>query len=98
MANVRFVRTTKEKWLNRDVYDPLALYFCEDTSEMFKGNSIISDGVRVVPTYDDLPECPHAADGVVYYVEETRNGYVMSPDRAKWLQTIYAPAINVSSI
>lgn len=96
--NVRFIKTTKEKYLKRDTYDPLALYFCEDTGEMFKGGVIISDGIRVIPTHDDLPDCPHAADGVVYYVEDTRNGYVMSPDRTKWLQTIYAPATDVSSI
>ena len=96
--NVRFVRTTKQKWLGRDTYDPYALYFCEDTGEMFKGDTIFTDGVRVIPTYADLPACPCAADGVVYYVSETRNGYVMSPDRTEWLQTIYAPAIDISSI
>ena len=98
MANVRFVRTTKQKWLKRDVYDPLALYFCEDTGEIFKGDAIYTDGFRVVPTYADLPECPCAADAVVYYVTETRNGYVMAPDRSGWLQTIYAPVTDVSSI
>lgn len=96
--NVRFVRTTKQKWINREVYDPLALYFCEDTGEMFKGDTVLTDGIRVVPTYADLPECPCVADGVVYYVEDTRNGYVMSPDRSKWLQTIYAPATDISEI
>lgn len=90
--NVRFVKTTKEKYLNRETYDPLALYFCEDSGEMYKGDMIISDGVRVVPTHADLPELSVAADGVVYYITETRNGYVLSPDRTEWLQTIYAPA------
>lgn len=98
MANVKFVRTNKERYLSRDVYDPLALYFCEDTGELFKGETIFTDGIRVVPTYADLPQCPYAADGVVYYVEDTRNGYVMSPDRTKWLQTIYAPVTDVSNI
>ena len=96
--NVRFVRTTKEKYLNRETYDIYALYFCEDTGEMFKGSSLLTDGVRVIPTFDDLPQCPCAADGVIYYVKETRNGYMMAPDRSGWLQTIYAPAINVDSI
>ena len=98
MANVRFIKTTKEKWLKRDTYDSTALYFCEDTGEIFKGGTLFTDGIRVVPTYADLPECPYAADGVVYYVAETRNGYVMSPDRTGWLQTIYAPVTDVSSI
>ena len=98
MANVRFIKTTKEKWLKRDSYDSTALYFCEDTGEMFKGGILFTDGIRVIPTYADLPECPCAADGVVYYVTETRNGYVMSPDRTRWLQTIYAPVTDMSSV
>lgn len=96
--NVRFVRTTKEKFLNRDTYDIYALYFCEDTGEMFKGSQLLTDGIRIIPTFADLPECPCAADGVIYYVNETRNGYMMSPDRSRWLQTIYAPATDVESI
>ncbi len=96
--NVRFIRTTKGKWLARDTYDPLALYFCEDTQEMCKGDQVLTDGIRVVPTKSDLPECPYAADGVIYYVAETKNGYMMSPDRTEWLQTIYAPAKDVSKI
>ena len=96
--NVRFIRTTKEKWLNRDSYDPLALYFCEDTHEMCKGDKVLTDGIRLVPTKADLPECPFAADGVVYYVEDTKNGYIMSPDRTRWIQTIYAPAEDVTTI
>lgn len=96
--NVKFIRTTKEKWLNRDSYDPYALYFCEDTHEMCKGDKVLTDGMRVVPTRADLPECPYAADGIVYYVEDTRSGYMMSPDRTEWLQTIYAPIKDVSTI
>ena len=96
--NVRFIRTTKERWLKRDSYDPLALYFCEDTNEIFKGDQVYTDGVRIVPTKADLPECPCAADGVVYYIRETRNGYTLSPDRTEWLQTIYAPVEDVTSI
>lgn len=91
MASVRFIKTTKEKWLNREIYDENALYFCQDTNEIFKGSEVYTDGMRVVPTYDDLPSCPCAADGVVYYITETRNGYTLSPDRTEWLQTIYAP-------
>lgn len=98
MANVRFIKTTKAKYLSRDTYDSTALYFCEDTGEMFKGEAIYTDGFRVVPTYADLPKCPYAADGVVYYITETRNGYVMAPDRSGWLQTIYAPVTDVGTI
>lgn len=96
--NVRFVRTTKEKWLNKTEYDPLALYFCEDSGEMFKGNQVYTDGIRVIPTYADLPSYSTAADGVVYYITKTRNGYVMAPDRSGWLQTIYAPVTNIEDV
>lgn len=98
MANVRFIKTTKQRYLSRDTYDPTALYFCEDTGEMFKGNVLFTDGIRIVPTKADLPECPCAADGVVYYIAETKSGYMMSPDRTEWLQTIYAPVADVTSI
>lgn len=98
MANVRFIRTTKQKYLSRDSYDPNALYFCTDTNEMFKGQDVYSDGIRVVPTRADLPDYSCAADGIVYYVHDTRNGYTLSPDRTEWLQTIYAPAEDASSI
>lgn len=96
--NVRFVKTTKEKYLQRETYDPLALYFLEDTGEMCKGDTLLSDGVRVVPTHDDLPELSCAADGIVYYVHDTRNGYTLSPDRTEWLQTIYAPVTDISTV
>lgn len=97
-SNVRFVKTTKEKWLNRDTYDPNALYFCEDTCEMFKGGNVYTDGIRVVPNRESLPNCSSAADGIVYYVTNTRAGFMVSPDRKEWLQTIYAPVADVSSI
>lgn len=96
--NVRFVRTTKARWLARDTYDPLALYFCEDTGEMFKGDQVYTDGIRVLPTKADLPSCPCAADGVIYYITETRNGYMMAPDRSGWLQTIYAPVTDAYTV
>lgn len=96
--NVRFIRTTKEKWLKRDSYDPLALYFCEDTNEIFKGDQAYTDGIRIVQTKADLPQCPCAPDGVVYYIRETRNGYTLSPDRTEWLQTIYAPVTDAYTV
>lgn len=96
--NVRFIRTTKAKYLSKDAYDPLALYFCEDTNEIFKGDAVYTDGIRVIQAKSDLPECPCAADGVVYYISETRNGYILSPDRTEWLQTIYAPALDIEAI
>lgn len=98
MANVRFIRTTKPKWLARDTYDSTALYFCEDTGEIFKGNILFTEGIKIVDTRDSLPSFECAADGVVYYVADTRAGFMISPTRDAWLQTIYAPVTDVSSI
>lgn len=96
--NVRFVRTTKSKYLAKEEYDSFALYFCTDTGELYRGDQRISDGVRVIDTKADLPECSCAPDGVVYYVTETRNGYTLSPDRTEWLQTIYAPVTDAYEV
>ena len=96
--NVRFVQTTKQKWLDRETYDPAALYFCMDTGEIFKGEVLFTEGVKVVDTRDNLPSFTCAADGVVYYVADTKAGFMISPDRTGWLQTIYAPVTDVSSI
>jgi hypothetical protein len=98
MANVRFVKTTKQKWLNRETYDMNALYFCEDTQEIYKGNALYTEGVKVIPTRDALPSFECAADGVVYYITDTKAGFMLAPTRDAWLQTIYAPVADVNSI
>ena len=90
-SQVRFFSGTKQQYLDLTTYNPLALYFCTDTGEMYRGDQLISDGMRVVPTHDDLPDLSCAADGILYYVHDSRNGYMVSPDRTEWLQTIYAP-------
>lgn len=98
MANVRFVRTTKEKQVNRGTYDKNALYFCLDSREMYRGDQLLTDGVRVVTTYDNLPAFNVAADGILYFVEETKNGYVLNTARNGWLQVVYAPIKGLESI
>lgn len=98
--NVRFFAGTKAEYLSLPTpRNPLGLYFCEDTNELFWADRLLTDGIRVVQTFEDLPTRADAvADGVVYYVTETRNGYVLSPDRSEWLQTIYAPATNAYEV
>jgi hypothetical protein len=90
--NVRFFGGTRAQ------YDSLAtprnergLYFCADTRELFWGDRLLTDGTRIVPTEADLPSLAQAADGITYFVEETRNGYVISSNRTKWIQVIHAP-------
>ena len=90
--NVRFFAGTRAQYdALAAPHNPQALYFCSDTNELFWGDRLLTDGMRVVPTYADLPTPDKAADGVVYYVAETRNGYVVPHGGAEWLQTIYAP-------
>lgn len=97
-SQVRFFLGTREQYNNIAEKNPLALYFCEDTAELFRGNQCLSDGVRIVPTRADLPECSCAADGVVYFIAETKSGFMISPDRTKWLQTIYTPVTDAYTI
>jgi hypothetical protein len=98
--NVRFFTGSKADYLSLpSPRNPLGLYFCEDTKELFWADRLLTDGIRVVPTFADLPTRADAvAEGVVYYVTETRNGYVLSPDRTEWLQTIYAPATDAYKV
>ena len=96
--NVRFNSGTKQQYLSILEHNPLALYFCDDTGELFKGDILLTDGVRVVPTRADLPSFDCAAEGVVYYIADTRAGFMVAPTRDAWLQTIYAPVDDVDSI
>lgn len=98
MANVRFYSGTRAQYDALVSHNPLALYFCDDTGELFKGDICLSDAIRIVPTRADLPECSCAADGIVYFIAETKSGFMVSPDRTEWLQTIYAPVTDAYTI
>lgn len=98
MANVRFVRTTQAKQDNRLDYDINALYFCTDSGALYRGNQLLTDGVRSVETYSKLPKFSVAADGVIYYTLDTKNGYLMNSEKTEWLQIIYAPVTDISSV
>jgi hypothetical protein len=91
MANVRFVRTTKQKQINREEYDDNALYFCTDSAEFYRADQLLTDGVRQVATYAELPTFDTAADGILYYVIDSKSGYVLNTLRNGWTQVIYAP-------
>ena len=96
--NVRFYSGTRAQYDSLVNRNPLALYFCDDTGELFKGDICLSDGIRVVPTHTDLPELSCAADGILYFIHDSRNGYMVSPDRTEWLQTIYSPVHDAYSV
>lgn len=97
--NVRFFGGTKEQYLSLpSPHNPLGLYFCADTKELFWGDKLLSDGVRLVQTQAELPECLEAADGILYYINETHTGFMLSQDRTTWLQVIYAPVTDIHSV
>lgn len=96
--NVRFFSGTRQQYDSLPSYNELGLYFCADTHELFWCDRLLTDGMRVVDRFVDLPDPMKAADGVVYYVTSTRNGYVVPHGTNKWLQTIYAPAADITEV
>ena len=91
--NVRFFGGRKEEYVSIPKHNPIGLYFCADTRELFLGDKLLSDGLRVVQTATDLPSISEhkAAEGVIYFVAATKNGYVLPRGGSEWLQVIYAP-------
>lgn len=90
MANVRFVSTTQNKQDNREEYDDNALYFCKDSGALYRGSQLLSDGARIVESYADLPDFNVAADGIIYYVLDTRNGYLLNQTKDGWISIMNA--------
>lgn len=88
MAKVKYVQGKKASYLALSSYDPLALYFCTDTDELFKGDELYSDGVRIVLNYSSLPKFEVAADGILYYCKDTGAGYVLNEERNGWLNVL----------
>lgn len=89
MAKVRYVQGKKASYLALGSYDPLALYFCTDTNELFKGDQLYSDGVRIVLNYASLPAFNVAADGILYFCKDNGCGYVLNEERNGWLTVIH---------
>ena len=88
MANVRFVRTTKERQIARisqQKCDDNALYFCTDSGEIYRGACLMTAGAQVVPSYEDLPSFSTAADGIIYYTLDTKNNYLLNSTRDGWV-------------
>lgn len=98
MANVRFVRTIQSKQNNREEYDNNTLYFCTDSGALYRGAQLLTDGARIVSSYSDLPEFDVAADGIIYYTEDTQNGYLLNIARDSWVKVINAPVTDISLV
>lgn len=98
MANVSFVRTTKQKQITRENYDANALYFTKDSNEMYWAEKLLTDGFRYVYNFNDLPQFDVAADGKIYFVLSTGKGYVVNPERNRWILVIYAATNDIDQV
>lgn len=89
MAKVIYKQGTKATYLSLLEKKSNALYFCTDTRELFKGNDLYSDGLRIVDTYSMLPEFSVAADSILYFCLDNGCGYVLSASRDTWIPVIH---------
>nr|DAG62601.1 MAG TPA: hypothetical protein [Caudoviricetes sp.] len=89
MAKVSYKQGLKSTYLGLSERLPTALYFCTDTHELFKGNDLYTDGLRVVTSYAELPEFPKAAEGKIYYCADIKCGYVLNETHDGWTQVIF---------
>ena len=89
MAKVIYKHGTKQTYLGLLERNPNALYFCTDTKELFKGNDLYSDGLRLVESYASLPVYAEAADGILYFCKDTGCGYVLNEGRNAWITVIH---------
>lgn len=87
---VKYAYGKKDSYINKvTVKDDMTLYFCTDTHELFKGENLYSDGLRLADTYKDLPEFKLAADGTLYFCKDNGCGYVLNETRDGWIPVIH---------
>jgi hypothetical protein len=83
---VAYVKCSKKSYIDSENKLPNYLYYCEDTRELYKGEDLYADGVRIVENYSSLPEFLLAADGVIYFCSDTGSGYAVNGNRDGWIQ------------
>lgn len=88
-TKVRYKQGTKATYLGLSEHLSTALYFCTDTRELFKGDELYTDGLRVVANYDALPAFSVAADGILYFCEDNGCGYVLNQTRNGWIPVVH---------
>lgn len=88
-TKVSYKQGTKATYLGLTERSSSALYFCTDTRELFKGDDLYSDGLRLVASYVALPAFSVAADGILYFCEDTGCGYVLNADRNGWIAVVH---------
>lgn len=88
-TKVSYKQGTKQTYLSLATRQSNALYFCTDTRELFKGDDLYSDGLRIVDSFSALPAFTVAADGILYFCVDSGCGYVLNTQRNAWLQVIH---------
>lgn len=88
-VKVSYKQGTKATYLGLLERNPYSLYFCTDTKELFKGEDLYTDGIRIVKSYESLPQFLFAADGILYFCEDTGCGYVLNEDRNEWIPVVH---------
>lgn len=88
-TKVSYKQGTKATYLGLTEHLSSALYFCTDTRELFKGDDLYSDGLRLVASYAALPAFSAAADGILYFCEDNGCGYVLNTARNAWICVIH---------
>lgn len=86
--NVFYYQGTKSKYKSL-LKQENGLYFCTDTKELFKGEDLYTEGLRLVKNYDSLPEFDKAAEGKLYICEDTGCGYILSSEGDDWINVIF---------
>lgn len=89
MARVSYKQGTKATYMGLNERLSTALYFCTDTHELYRGNDLYTDGLRVVDNYEALPEFSKAAAGKLYFCSDTGNGYVLNETYNGWTQVLF---------
>lgn len=88
MPVVSYKQGTKAQYLGLVSRDPYALYWCTDTKELFKGDDLYTDGLRVVNNKASLPSFEVAAEGKVYFCADTGSAFVLNTTRNNWIQVL----------
>ena len=84
-TKVAYKQGLKATYLGLKSRDSNALYFCTDTRELYRGDDLYSDGVRLIANEEALPSFDAAADGILYFCTENGSGYVLNEARDAWL-------------
>lgn len=98
MSKVLYKQGTKATYLNLPERLSTALYFCTDTCELFKGDDLYTDGIRKVANFTALPEFNSAADGKLYFCEDSGCGYILNSERNGWELVVFGVDNNTIEI